>query len=289
MPEYDSYGPRHFLRRLDPESASELRRRFDTLRTGQQLETGASADIDEFQLADILVYRTLVLRRSPAASRPPSVYSRVWQGSYYEVWQRPETYPQIVEHLSLGDHLNVAAVPKCDDVLRLAQAAGPAGHLVAVPRLDNIALDLPDDLGLPSGGGYGEQVTARYLTGKGSWTHSIAVPTAGAYDVGIDGSFRGRLDLELDGKRVASARHRLNWPGQYEPLARLELSPGQHELRFVYHGADLHPGSAGVQPFGAGPVVVGPADSPQPALVTVQPDEAQTLCGQSLDWVEAVR
>ena len=39
--------------------------------------------------AALLIYRTLVLRRSPAQSRPPSPYRLIWRGDYYEVWQRP--------------------------------------------------------------------------------------------------------------------------------------------------------------------------------------------------------
>ena len=59
-------------------------------------------------------------------------------------------------------------------------------------------------------------------------------------------------------------------------------------LTFRYDGPDVHPGSAGAGYFGLGPVVVGP---PGPALpVTyVKPANARSLCGKSLDWVEAVR
>ena len=91
MTSYEPYGARHFLRRSDPEGASELRRRFVSLRDGSELDKGESADIDRFRLDGILDYRTLVLRRGPAASRPPSVYRLVRSGRYYEVWQRPES------------------------------------------------------------------------------------------------------------------------------------------------------------------------------------------------------
>ena len=90
MTNYEPYGARHFLRSLDPEGASELRRRFVYLTNGKLLDKGGSADIDRIRLDGLLVYRTLVLRRGPAASRPPSVYRLVWSGRYYEVWQRPQ-------------------------------------------------------------------------------------------------------------------------------------------------------------------------------------------------------
>ena len=52
----------------------------------QDLDKGGAADIDRFRLDQVLVYRTLVLRRGPAASRPPSAYTLAWSGRYYEVW-----------------------------------------------------------------------------------------------------------------------------------------------------------------------------------------------------------
>ena len=68
----EPYGTRHFLRRMDPEAPSERRRRLVPLLNGQGIDTGVYADLDEFQLGGILEYRTLVLPRSPVASRPSS-------------------------------------------------------------------------------------------------------------------------------------------------------------------------------------------------------------------------
>ena len=70
MTEYMPYGVRHFLRRLDGEGASELRIRPVALSDGSTLPKGTYADLDEFSLDSLLVYRTLVLRRSPLESRP---------------------------------------------------------------------------------------------------------------------------------------------------------------------------------------------------------------------------
>src|SRR5207247_3976465 len=143
MTEYQPYGVRHFLRKMDGEGASELRIRPVLLRNGQLLQKGAYANIDDFELDAALVYRTLVLRRSPAESRPPSVYRLVRKGRFYEVWQRPVLGGRrLLEHLSLGDDLEPAAVPACAAVLRLAQVAGASGELAAVERPPSVVVDL---------------------------------------------------------------------------------------------------------------------------------------------------
>ena len=88
MTEYQPYGVRHFLRHLDAEGASELRRRPVPLRDGRVLGKAEVADIAAFAPEAILVYRTLVLLRSADSSRPPAAYRLVWSGRFYDVWQR---------------------------------------------------------------------------------------------------------------------------------------------------------------------------------------------------------
>ena len=120
MTEYEPYAVRWFLRRGDPEGASELRRRLVPLRGGALLAPGRSADINAFEPSAVAIYRTLVLRRSPLATRPPASFALTWSGRYYEVWQRTGT--RVLEHVTQ---------PACADVLRLARqgrrlAAAPA-------------------------------------------------------------------------------------------------------------------------------------------------------------------
>ncbi len=89
MTEYQPYGVRHFLRRLDAEGASELRRRPVLLREGRMLGKGETAPIDAFLPEALLVYRTLVLLRSGPGGIPPSPFTLVERGRYYDVWQQP--------------------------------------------------------------------------------------------------------------------------------------------------------------------------------------------------------
>ncbi len=286
--DYDPYGARHFLRKLDAEQTSELRFHAILLRTGRQLEIGASADLDEIALPDLLYYRTLVIRDAPSTSRPPSIYQPVAAGRHYQVWQRPVSgFPTIVNHLPLGDRFHAAAVPKCSDVLELAKEAGPTGRLAAVIRPTNIAVDLS---GTPPGveGGFGETAGLEHPSGSAAWQLQFTAPQAGDYEIGIDGSFRSRLELLVDGQEVASDRNVLQWPSNYEPLATVRLPKGVHRLEFRYDGPDVDPGSAGIGYFGLGPVIVG-RTGPDLPVTYVKPADARSLCGKTLDWVEAVR
>jgi hypothetical protein len=91
MTEYQPYGVRHFLRGLDAEGASELRRSLIPLRNGSTVPKGGYADLAAFRPDAVLAYRTLVLRRTPVGTPPPTLYRLVWQRRFYEVWQRPDT------------------------------------------------------------------------------------------------------------------------------------------------------------------------------------------------------
>ena len=141
MTDTEPYGVRHFLRSMDPEGAADRRRRLIPLLDGQGLAKGTYADLDQFQLGGILVYKTLVLRRSPSESRPPSVYRLAWSGRYYDVWQRPDAQPRILAHTPLGDAVQPGAVPPCEEVMRLATLAGPSGRLAAPPRTPAVVVD----------------------------------------------------------------------------------------------------------------------------------------------------
>jgi hypothetical protein len=283
MTDTEVYGARHFLRSLAPEGASDRRRRLIPLLDGQGLAKGKYADLDQFRLSGILVYKTIVLARSPSESRPPSVYRLVWSGRYYDVWQRPDVYPRILEHLPLGNSVQPGGVAACDEVHQLARVAGPAGRLVAPPRTPNVVvgfagLPLPDGWTSDAGGHL-------FPTRAGTIATDFTVPTPGRYGLWIGGSFRDSLRIYVDGRLVASARDRLTDLG-YEPLGSAVLSAGAHRLVLRYGGPGLLPGSGGNQ-FGLGPVVLSrdPEDVP---VASVPSARARTLCGRNLDWIEAL-
>jgi hypothetical protein len=266
MTNYEPYGARHFLRSLDGEGASELRRRFDYLTDGTVLDKGASADIDRFRLDQVLVYRTLVLRRGPAASRPPSVYRLEWSGRYYEVWQRPEKpRATILRHVPLGNADQAAAVPRCSEVEALARL--DATKLVTATRPQAIGLGDPP--------------------ASGETTLAVPVTQAAPYTAWMGGDWFGLASISIDGREVGSKREQIDWPGLFTDLGSIPLGPGRHTVTLRYDTGGWHPGSGGT-PYAFGPAALSPADVRQP-LETVSPARASSLCGRALDWVEAVR
>jgi hypothetical protein len=267
MTNYEPYGARHFLRREDGEGASELRRRFDYLTNGAVLDKGQSADIDRLRLDGILDYRTLVLRRGPAASRPPSIYRLVWSGRFYEVWQRPAATPNtIIEHLPLGNASQAAGVPRCADVLRLAHLPGVVS-LATATRPEAIPLGYPR---IP-----------------GTRTAIVDVPETGDYTAWLGGDWYGLASMSVDGRTIGSMREELDWPGNFTDMGTIRLSKGRHRVKMTYSTGGLHPGS-GVTPYAFGPAYLTLENARDP-FVTLPPTQARGLCGRRLDWLEALR
>jgi hypothetical protein len=270
------------------------------LKDGSQLEKGKAADIDDFRLPGVLDYRTLVLRRSPVTGRPPSPYRLVERGRYYETWQRPPVAVNTVkEHLSLGGTLEPAGVPSCDEVQRLAEVAGPEGTLIAAPPARPLVLDLnrsqhtsswvrlPDRPGSLKAAGSGNATGSGSPSGSGSAEVGADLRAPGRYRFWLGGSFGGRATLRIDGKRVGSARNRVNNAGQYEEMGTRFASAGDHTVTVDYSEGGLRPGTR-ARPAVIGPIVIEPTASDR-ALRRIAPANATSLCGKRWDWIEAVR
>lgn len=268
MADYEPYGARHFLRNGAPEGASEFRYRQVTLRNGTLLPKGQSADIDSFRLDGIMVYRNLVLHRGPSASRPPAPYNLVWKGQYWELWQRPVKYPEVVDHLPLGTGQEPGSVPECSTVQAEATRV-PAGGRLAAPIREKSAF-----------------VDAR-VADPGSTDRGVLIRNTGDYTVWIGGSFGARVRVYVDGKLVGSRRNGLQWE-QYQPLGKIHLTGGTvHEIHLAYDGRTfLHPGSGDTRTT-VGPLVFSRQTANVP-VTYVAPSEARALCGKNLDWIEAL-
>jgi hypothetical protein len=264
MTEYNPYGARHFLRGAQPEGVSELRRRRIPLVSGHVVHKGGWADTDRLATGPLLIYRTLVLRRSPAQSRPPSPFELTWRGRYYDVWQRRRRPPPPISRLPLGRGLQPAAVPRCAEVQALARRARGGAHLLAAPGARSVILNVHNGL------------------------HPLGPPPRpGAYDVWLRGSVRARVRLVADGEEVAEARNQLNTAGGFIHLGRVRIRKGGTSLGLRITGPDLHPGSGGPVPA-AGPLVLSPIRRPAGRLRAAPLGKASSLCGARWDWIEAV-
>jgi hypothetical protein len=291
MTEYQPYGARHFLRDAAPEAASELRERDDPLLSGQLLEPGASADIDQIQLPAVLVYRTLVLQRNPLGSRPPSPYRLTFAGHFWEVWQRPQELPyKILWHLPLGDPTHPGALPDCATLEELAHESGVAS-LVAQPVENPLVVSLQTSVHPPQWFAGSGQLAP---TAAGTAKLTATVTRTGRYSVWIGGSTRGPLTVYVNDTRMGQVVNATQESGQYLPFGEIFLTRGTHTVELRYGGGLWRPGVGGPAES-IGPLVLrretGPADSPalsRAPLVAVTAKDASALCRRTLDWVEGI-
>lgn len=286
MTEYQPYGARHFLRDADPESASELRRRQVTLAAGGTLAKGEAADTDEIDPAALYLYRTLVLRRSPAQSRPPAPYRLLWRGDYYEAWQRPGGPAPLNPRLALGGEVQPVARPSCAELRAFAAGGSSDEELAAASRPPVIAVPLsratyPDAWRVPGSPNHPVPDEAGTITAR------VEVERAGDYEVWLGGSVRPGVELRVDGRAAGEVRHQIENLEQYVRLGSASLSSGEHTVEVRFGDADLHPGSGGAA-SPVGPLVFSPADAADARLVRVDPSRAGELCGRAWDWIELV-
>jgi hypothetical protein len=287
--EYEPYGARYFLRQMDPEAPAEYRRRVVPLRSGEGLGKDQWAPLDEFQLPAVLVYRTIVTRRSPAEARPPADYALRWSGSYYDVWQRPATpRAQVLSYSIFGNQLNAGALPPCDLVQHLAGVARRrGGRLVAAVRAPAVIADLGHFARPPewpfSPGPPGQL----YPSSPGSAGLEVQVPATGAYDIWEQGSFGRGVEMSVDGRPLGATRDQRSFVGQWIRFGARNLGAGPHTIELRYPGGSLRPGS-GQQPQTMGPVALVP-QTPRSRLIEVGPERARDLCSRPLDWLEVLK
>jgi hypothetical protein len=317
--EYEIYADRHFLRAGAPVEPSEQRPVALALRNGALLTAGAFADLDAYSAATLLPYRSIVTRRSPGESRPPSIYELVWQGRYYQLWQRPEPPPAtILEHIPYGERLtntycgtaengpvetlcsiNPVSIPPCPQLINLGRTAEQKhAHLVAYQRAEP-TFARGDVVLWPRGWIHEPAAHAVVPTSPGTAVGHIAVPSSQRYELFLRGSFGRGFEVRVDGSVLGSVKDQLaGIPMGFVPVAEVYLSAGVHTFEYTYPQADLTPGNG--ETLGTGEfardtrrtllagVVLQPLQYPPSELISVSAAEARSLCGRPLDWVEIV-
>jgi hypothetical protein len=279
MTEYQPYGVRHFLRQLDAEGASELRRRAVRLRDGSTLAKGRYADLDEFELSEIAgSYRLLVLRRSPVASRPSSRYELAARGTWYDVWRRRDTTP-VRERIPLGSTLDALGVASCATLQQLARSGNPL--VVPAPRYASVT----GFAVVPSGWVPTAHDPGIVTPTTGVASVSISTPVAGTFAVWVGGSFRGTLRTTVDGRPSGSLSSQINPVGMWARTGSVQLARGWHVVTIELSHSRLRPGRSGPGLF-LGPVAL--AQEPTDALSELPARDAHQLCGARLDWIETI-
>jgi hypothetical protein len=277
MTEYQPYGVRHFLRRLDAEGASELRRRAVRLRDGVVLAKGQHADLDEFRASEIdNAYRVLVLRRSPVASRPSSRYELAARGTWYDVWRRLDGVVG-QERIPLGSALDPLGAAPCQTLQRLAKSGGR----IVTPTVRHTAV--AGFAAVPAGWVPSDPDSGIVTPTVGAASLWISVPAHGTYGVWVGGSFRGTVRTTVDNAPGGSLSSHLNAAGMWVRTGLVELTAGQHLVTVALSPSQLRPGNGG-KGFSIGPVAL--AQEPSGALETQAAINAVALCGTQLDWIE---
>jgi hypothetical protein len=279
--EFEEFA-KHYLRGGDPTGWSESWQP-PNVPSGR---FGLPGDIDDVPPSYAGRFRTLVLRRSPSASRPPSAFRLVYRGHWYDVWQR-QPQPLVLAHEAFGTDLQPGASARCRRVARLAGAArGPGARLAYVPTSRRVVVDVskgPRPKAWTVNPSYPHTL---HVLGPGRITRAFAVSSAVRYGVWLEGSFGRSTKVAIDGKPVGGVSDELNGLGQFAYLGTVTLTPGEHVLTLTRSGGDLRPGNGGDRILG--PVVLSSDSVDSKPLRTAPADRSARLCGNRLDWVEAI-
>lgn len=284
--EFEEFG-KHFLREGDPTGSSEAWQ--PPTPTGERGRFDRSEDLDRFSLAYLLRYRAIVLRRSPATSRPPSSYRLAFAGTYYELWRkRSPPAGRVEERMTLGGGVQPSSRPECDRLRGLAREARRRQALLAyVARLGSLAA-VPTQT--PNAGkGTAEGRALRVWETGGSRLEGVVRPRSpGVHRIWLEGSFGRGYEVRIDGRPIGTASYELNGPGQYAYIGAARLDGERHGVAISLAGVTLHPGN------GSGDrrlrrMVVSPLEGEDRRVRRLDPDRFGELCPRELDWVEIVR
>jgi hypothetical protein len=124
-------------------------------------------------------------------------------------------------------------------------------------------------------------------TTPGQMVAHIAVASSQIYELFLDGSFARSLEVSIDGRSVGRLENELSGFSAYTPLANVYLTAGVHTWVLTYPDADLSPGS-GLGNFTSLSAIALQPTLPASRMIEVAPQQATSLCGLSLDWIEIV-
>jgi hypothetical protein len=231
----------------------------------------------------LLAYPLIITRRSPTEPRPPSAYAPLWQGTYYEVWGRQAHAPAAIA----AEPASGSGVAECRRIHALAHlAAGRGGHLVAAGAGEVVEADI-DHSTRPRA--WGRMRQGVQLVGAGTLSVPVFLPTAGLWEVWLQGQIMPTVTVALDGHVLGSVGAQLGGnsvvPNTLTPIP-VSVTRGSYTLSISRGGIDLAPGNGGsVALFH---VLLTPARSGAGVRQSLPPARWRELCGRPHQWIEAV-
>ncbi len=240
-------------------------------------------ELDRLPPAALGSYPLIVARRDPAAERPPSAYSLLWQGTYYQVWGRARGAPAAIADVPLSG----SPGEQCARIARVAALAGAGDRLVAATSPELVTVSLAK-ASRPAG--WERLSVGLGMNTAGHLSAEFAVPFSGIWDVWLQGQMMPTVTVGADGHRLAAIGGQLGGNSVVRnsttPVA-VSLAAGRHLVSIARGGFSLAPGNGGSADLYG--ILLTPADAPaEQPLLTVAPARWRSLCGRPYEWIEIV-
>lgn len=248
-------------------------------------------DLNEFSLPWLESFRTIVMRRNPLASRPPSNYRLIYTSSYYEVWQRQRPATSVSAHVDFADTTGANKQSACTKVSAAARRFGPAAQIAYMPSPSQYVQ--VDASNATLSGAFAASGGTIIASGAGRAKREQPIPTAGRYYFFLNGSFGRPVNVSIDGRRVGTAAYQVSYPGEWIPVGSRWLTQAVHDIEITRGGISLHAGNGdGVDGFNRtiGPLVITQAAPAMPRVRYTSAAQFRRLCRTEppLRWVEVV-
>jgi hypothetical protein len=246
---------------------------------------GQPVDLERIAPAALLAYPLVVTRVDPAAGRPPAAYRLLWQGRYYQVWGRRPGAPAAIRHIPLSG----SRVAQCAEIERVARsaAAGAGGRLIASQAPTIIRVPLR---GSAHPADWGRERKALVMGHPGTLHTRFTLPSAGRWDVWVQGDIMPTVQLSVDGRRLASISGELSGNSLVAdtiPAIPVDLDSATHRLTLTRTAPGLGPGETGAAVLDA--IFLTPAGAgSSPTLRSVAAAQWRSLCGGRYQWLELV-
>lgn len=243
---------------------------------------GQQVHLDRVAPATFDAYPLIVTRRDPSASRPPAAYSLAWRGAYYQVWRRRTHAAAALRHVVLGGTRR----QQCTEIGRVAHTPGSEGErLVASEATGLIRVPLKRSKHPRRWGREGDGIV---MNRPGTLAASFQLPSAGEWELWVQGQLMPTVTLSLDGRPLESIGGELDGNSLIRnivPPVKATLPSGMHRLTLTRPAFNLAPGTEGSAVLGA-IFLTRRGAAEGGALRRASDARWRTLCGRNYQWIE---